>query len=810
MNLLLDTRLAFRSLAKRPGAALVMILTLAVGLGVNAAIFGVLDALVLRPFVFPDVDRLVLLSETTAGEDFDASNVAPANFFEFRREAKGVLENLVACASWDANLIGADGPEKILGSRVSADFFRTLRVEPARGRFFLSGSASSPAVDAEADSVVIGDALWRRLGADPGIVGKPLSVNGRGYQVIGVARPGFNFPEGSELWSRLALSPEEAASRADHYLSAIGRLKPGVALATAGARFEVVAASQRTRFPETNAGRGARLRTLTEGLQDEGTPSILGLWQAAAAFVLLIAWVNLANLMLARGSERRRDLAVLEALGASRSRRVLTLLAEGGIVAVAGALLSLPIAGLAIRLMRDAMPVTIRKFIYGWDRLGLDGRSFAFTLGLAMFSVLAFSVWPALRSSGSRLGSALRQDRRGGLGAGAQRGRSALVVVEVAAGLLLLVSAGLCVRGASRLVDGPQGYDPDRLLTIRVALAEARYADDASRRAFARSAIARLAAEPGVESVAVANILPATGNNSTYPIAIAGEPEPDKSDPPQVDGRMVSSRYFETLGLPILAGRGIAASDGPDSLPVAVISRSMAKRYWPGRDPLGKKFRAGEKDQPWLTVVGVAGDHIHQWFSRRNYPTFFQPLEQRPRPRLTFAIKTQGEPEALAHAMRKALLDIDPYQPVYDVGSMRRSISEATIGLQYVAAVMAAFAFLGVILAVSGVYAVMAYRVSLRRQEIGVRVALGATKRDVLGLTLGQALRLTAIGLTSGAVLSAFAGKAIAALLRGVTEIDPKLIVGGVALLGTAMMLAAFIPTRRALAVDPAEVLRNE
>jgi putative ABC transport system permease protein len=553
-----------------------------------------------------------------------------------------------------------------------------------------------------------------------------------------------------------------------------------------------------------------KVRTLTEGLQDEGTPSILGLWQAAAAFVLLIAWVNLANLMLARGSERRRDLAVLEALGASRARRVITLLTEGAVVAVAGALLSLPIAGLAIRLMRDAMPATIRKFIYGWDRLGLDGRTFAFTLGLALVSVLAFSVWPALRSSGSGLGGALRHDRRGGLGIGAQRGRSALVIVEVAAGLLLLVSAGLCVRGATRLLDGPQGYDPDHLLTMRVTLDETRYPDDAARRAFARAAVARLAAQPGVASVAEANVMPATGNNNVFPLAIEGEPLPDKSDPPQVDGRMVSPRYFETLGLPILAGRGIGASDGPDSLPVAVISRSMAERYWPGRDPLGKRFRAGEEGEPWLTVVGVAGDHIHHWFNRRNYPTFFEPLEQHPRPRLTLAVRTLGEPEAFGREARKALRELDPYQPVYDVGSMRRSISESTIGLQYVAAVMAAFAFFGVILAISGVYAVMAYRISLRRQEIGVRVALGATKRDVLGLTLGQALRLTTIGLVAGAILSAFAGRAIAGLLRGVTEIDPKLIVGGVALLGAAMLLAAFIPTRRALALDPAEVLRNE
>lgn len=809
MNLLLDIRLALRSLFKRPGAALVMIVTLAVGLGANAAIFGVLDRLVLRPFVFPDVERLVLLTESTASAEPDTANVAPANFFEYRREVPGVLESLVATVWWDANLIGPDGPEKAQGSRVSADFFRVLRAEPAFGRFFLPGE-ETVSNGADADAVVLGHGLWRRLGADPGILGKTISVDGRRFEVIGVARPGFSFPEGSEIWSTLVLTPEEAARREDHYLTAIGRLAPGVALETASARFDLVAADQRARNPKTNAGRGIRVQTLTEGLQDEGTPSVLGLWQAAAAFVLLIAWVNLANLMLARGSERQRDLAVLEALGASRSRRALTLLAEGTVVAGAGALLSLPIAALAIRVMRDAMPAEIRKFIYGWDRLGLDGRTFGFTLALALLSVVAFSVWPALRSSGSRLGGALSQGRRGGVGMGAQRGRSALVIVEVAAGLVLLVSAGLCVRAATRLLEGPQGYDPDRLLTLRVALSESRYADDAARRTFARDAVARLSAEPGVVSVAAANVLPANGGNASYPVAVEGEPEPDRSDPPQADGRMVSARYFETLGLPILSGRALRASDGPNTLPVAVISRSMAERFWPGRDPLGRKFRAGEVGEPWLTVVGVSGNHIHRWFNRRNYPTFYQSLEQRPRARLAFAIKTAGEPEALARAVRKALLDIDPYQPVYEVGSMRRAISVATIGLQYLATVMAAFAFFGVILAISGVYAVMSYRVSLRRQEIGVRVALGATKRDVLGLTLGQAVRLTTLGLAVGAILATYAGKTIAGLLRGVLEIDPKLVLSGVALLGAAMLLAAYIPTRRALALDPAEVLKND
>ncbi len=730
MNILLDTRLAFRSLLKRPGAALVMILTLALGLGVNAAIFGVLDRLVFHPFSFEAVHRLVMLSETTTRGELEDERLAPANYLDFRREARGVLESLAAYRGWDANLVGVDGPEKLQGTRVTPDFFTALRVKPALGQFFSAGPEAQGIAASEADAAVIGDALWHRLGADPGIVGRSVSVNGRSYPVIGVAPAGFSFPHGAEIWASLYLTPEEAASRVDHSLAAFGRLKPGVTPATAAARFDVVTARLRQRYPETNAGRGVLLETITQGLQDEGTPSILVLFQASAAFVLLIAWVNLANLMLARGSERQRDLAVLEALGASRARRMATLLAEGGIIALAGAILSVPIAAVAIRLMREAMPVSIQKFVYGWDRLGLDGRTFAFTLGLALFSVVAFSVWPALRSSGSHLGVALRQDRRGGSGVGAQRGRSALVVVEVAAGLVLLVSAGLCVRGATRFLNGPQGFDPDNLLTLQTNLNETRYANDEARRTFARKAIARLASQPGVLSAAVANVLPATGNNTSSPVAVEGEPEPDKSDPPQADARRVSPHYFETLGLPILSGRAINATDTPDSLPVAVVSRSMAERYWPGRDPLGKKFRAGDGDRPWLTVVGVAGDHIHHWFNRRNYPTFFEPLEQHPGGRLSFALKTRGEPEALGREVRRALRDIDPYQPVYDVTSMRRWISERTIGLQFVAAVMAAFALFGVVLAVSGVYAVMAYRIALRRQEIGVRVALGATQRD--------------------------------------------------------------------------------
>jgi putative ABC transport system permease protein len=383
-------------------------------------------------------------------------------------------------------------------------------------------------------------------------------------------------------------------------------------------------------------------------------------------------------------------------------------------------------------------------------------------------------------------------------------------MAQVAFALTLLVVAGLALRSVHAMLDGPLGFDPERLLALGVALPEDRYAEPGARRAFARTLQERLSELPGARVVTIANALPGRGGNPDRAVQVEGEPPHDASNPPSVDYRTVSREYFEALRIPILAGRAFDAGDDESAPPVALISLSMADRYFPGRDPLGHRFRAGDADAPWLTVVGVCGDVIHHWYGRRNAPTIYRPYDQDPRPVFAAAIRLEGDPDALVTSARRAVSALDPQLPAFDVRSMRRSLRLSTIGLQYVAGVMGVFGALAVVLALSGIYGVMAYRVSLRTLEIGLRVALGASQSDVLKLTMGQALRLTAAGLLLGGTLGFLGARTLSSVLQGAVAFSPATFALLTAALAAASLLAAFVPARRALRVDPALALRAE
>jgi putative ABC transport system permease protein len=804
-----DVRFAVRGMAKRPGLSLLVVGTLAVGLAANAAIFSSLDALLLRPLAFPNLSRLVRLYETSPGADaYDRSNVAPGNLHDWRAQSNEVLGEIVALEWWDANLRGREIPERVSGFRVSPRFFLTLGVAPQAGRGFLDEEGR----EGTNRSIVLGHDLWQRsFGGDPGIVGQSVVVDGEPHFVVGIAPRGFRFPEGAELWSPLVLPLAGAARRDQHHLSAIALLAEGRSLEDAARSMALVAQRLQKEHPDTNASRGLMVAPLQRSYEDIGLRPLFTLWQLAAGLVLLIACVNVANLMLARGAERQREMALRLALGAGRGQIVRQLLTEGLVTSVLAVAASLPLSAWATREMREHMPAEIARFLPGWDGIGVDGRVLGFSIALGLAATLLFTLAPALRASKSVLTDALKEGGRSAtVGATRQRGRSLLVVTQVAGALALVVVAGLAVKSARTLLLGPQGYDPDQILTLQVTLPEGSYPEPSARRMFARSVEERLAAIPGVEGTGLANVMPARNNNWSRAIQVEGQPVLDKSDPPVVDYRTVSPGYFETLRFPLIAGRGLLASDDETSLAVAVVSRSLAERYWPGRDPIGRRFRLGDDDAPWLTVVGVSGDHIHQWFSRRNYPTCYRPYLQDPRSDLTFAVRTSGDPEALAKAARLAVSAIDASQPSYNVWSQRRAMSLSTIGLQYVAAIMAVFGGLALVLAISGVYGVMSYRVSLRTQEIGVRVALGASAGNVLRLTMTQALWLTAAGLLAGSALGLAAARALSAALMGTIPFDAMTFAAAAGLLASAALVAAYVPARRALAIDPAQALRAD
>jgi putative ABC transport system permease protein len=633
--------------------------------------------------------------------------------------------------------------------------------------------------------------------------------------VIGIAPPGFQFPDGTEVWAPLVLPDAATARRDQRYLSALGTLARGRTRQEAKAALALVAERLEREHPKTNTGRGVAVPSFRSGFGDPVLPQILVIWQAAAVLVLLIACVNVANLILAQASERGREMALRIALGAGPRRVARQLLTEGVLLAVVSTGLAMPILALAMRVIRESMPAEIARFVPGWQQLGADWRSLLFSALVAVLAAFVFSAVPAWRAARLDLTATLREGGRSVTAGGRrQLGRNVLVVGQVTAALALLVVAGDAVRSAAALLDGPQGYEPRGVLAFDVQLPQTRYSEPSSQRAFARDVIARLAALPGVESVGASNRIPGRQSYSTRGIEIEGQPPlAEGVEPPQVESRTATPGLFATLRLPLLAGRGLEEADTDEARPVAVVSRAFVQRFWPGQDPIGKRFRLASDDAktPWLEVVGVSGDVIHQWVMRRNAPTFYRPFEQAPGHALAFALRTSGgDHEALSASVRRVLAGVDADVPAYQLQSLKRSIQQSTIGLQFVAGIMAAFGVLALVLAVGGVYGVMSYRVSQRTLEIGVRVALGATRGDVLRLTLGQALKLAALGLPLGAGLGWAASRALGSALRGAVAFEPFVLASVAALLGACALVAAWIPARRALGIDPARALRAE
>ena len=800
-----EIRQALRSIFKRPALAGMLIVTLALGLGANAAIFALIDALVLRPFTMPDVDRIVMVSHTRDDDLDRQESVSPADFLDIRKQADA-FERVAAVQWWEANVVGRDEPEAALGFRVSADFFPALGVQPFAGRMFLAEEETH----GRHHRVVLGYGLWqRRFGGDIGVLDRTIQIDGAQYAVVGIAPPGFDFPLGAQVWSPLAFDAETAASRRQRYLTVVARLAPDRTLDDAKAQLAVIGNRLEEQYPDTNRGFHVRVFTLAQGMLDIGLGPILSLWQASACFVLLIACANVANLLLARGAERQREMAVRLAMGASRARVIREQLIESTLIAVTAVPAALAVASIALTMLRDAMPAKIQRFVAGWQNIDVDIRLLLFTSLLAIVAAIVFGLVPAVQASRSRLAESLKDGGRSATaGAARLRLRRGLVIAEMALALPLLVACGLSAISVQRFLNGPQGYNPDGLLTLQMSLGDAGYPDDGSRRRFAERAVEEVAKLPGVQSTAAMNNMPSSGGNSGRTIEIDGKPNPDPANPPAVDFRAATPAIFATLQIPILAGRGFNDGDRADSQPVVIVTQSLARRYWPTEDPIGRRLRLG--DGPWVTVVGVCGDVIHNWFARRNYPTAFRPLAQAAPGRFAVLIRTNSDPSALAADVRRAIRAIDPIQPIYDVMTMREVLLERTLGLRYVAAVMIVFGGIALLLAVVGVYGVMAFMMTQRTHEIGVRMALGATRQDVLRLAVGHAGKLTVIGTAIGVLLSLALSRLIEAGLLGVVASDLRVVAGFAIVLTGAALAAGYIPARRAATVNPMSALRSE
>jgi putative ABC transport system permease protein len=796
-------------LLKKPGFTTIAVVTLAFGIGANTAIFSLTNALVLRPFDFYDLDRLVSVFGTTPQQGGNLSGTAPADFADLRRQ-QTVFADMAASRWSNSNLTGAGEPERVQNVEVTASFFRLLGKEVALGRTFLPEEEQAGA----GQVAVLSYGLWqRRFGADPKIVGETISLDEKAYTVIGVMPERFDFPKPVELWTPLALDKESWNERRWQSLSVVARLKDGVESAQANAEVETLARRLAEQYPQTNAGRGATTRLLSRSANGQYNEVFLNLLMAATGFVLLIACVNIANMQLARASSRSRELAVRAALGARRLALARQLLTESLLLSLLGGVCGLLVSFWFLDYIRGGIPLDQVRYISGWEQFRVDYRVMIFALAVSMASGVVFGLFPALQSSKPNLNEALKEGGRSdGAGAGRQRLRKALIVAEVALALVLLVGAGLMVKGFAQLTEKQhQGFDPRHVLTLRATLPPSRFAEGRQIAAFHRQAQERLSALPGVESASSASFLPGSNDWDSIEFQIDGRPAPLPREEREITYQKAGADYFRTVRIPIVKGRAFSANDVDGAPRVAVISETLARRYFPNEDPIGRRVKAGAAESAqWYTIIGVAGDTSRFMFDRETPPMLYLPNQQIPDRGAYFVIRVSGEPMSAVPSVRAQIAALDDKLPLYEIKSHEQVIVDDLAGLGLATELMAMFGALALALAAIGVYGVMAYAVSQRTREIGVRLALGAQPRDVFRLIVGQSLKLAALGLAIGLPAALALGRLMAGALFGVVALDPLTFVGFTLLLTCVALLAGYLPARRAMKVDPMVALRCE
>jgi putative ABC transport system permease protein len=801
-----DLRFGARTLRKSPGFTLVAVLTLALGVGANSAIFSVVNAVLLRPLPYKDPDRLVMVWEKGNPDEFPINSVSAANFIDWREQSR-VFEGMSVLGRASFNLTGAGEPLRVDGRRVSANLFRLLGVEPQLGRAFLPEEDDPGA----GRVVILSHGLWqRRFGADPSVVGRPVNMNGHSYTVVGVMSPQFQFPSRQdELWVPIAFAPKEAASRGNNSYEVLGRLKQGVTLGQAQAEMNAIASRLKRQYPDVVKSDATVVVSLHEQTVGDIKTALLVLL-GAVGFVLLVACANVANLLLARAAVRRKEVALRVALGAGRMRLMRQFLTESVLLAALGGALGLLLALWGLSVLKAFVPESLAEV----KNVALDARLLGFTAAVSLVTGLVFGLAPAAQASRLDLNEMLKEGGRdSSSGRGGDRLRGLLVVAEVAVSLVLLIGAGLLVNSFVRLRSLDPGFSPENLLTMSVMLPQQKYPDHARRVAFFSELTSRVEALPGVRAAAVTNWIPLTLQGDTFGVSVEGRPDPGPDKRPDVVTRVVSQDYFDAMGIRLLRGRKFdERTDRADSRPVAVVSETMARRLWPGEDPIGKRVQPGEPDpNGWIEVVGVAGDV-------RQFDLAAEPRLQMYLPYAQFewfvprqlVVKTDGEPAGLAAAVRKTVWELDRDQPVSDVRTMEEVLSGSVARQRFSTLLLGVFAALALLLAAVGIYGVMSYAVAQRTREIGIRIALGAQAGSVLRLMVGQGLKLAAAGVALGLVGALLLTRLMSSLLFGVSATDPATLVCiSVVLVGVAL-LASYIPARRAAKVDPLVALRYQ
>ncbi len=809
-TLLRDVRFGLRSLRRHSGFTAIAVVTLALGIGANSAIFSVVNAILLRPLPYPNAERLMVIWENLHASGLDDTEISAPEFKDFQEQCKA-FDQLAAYTSEGFNLTSAENPERLKGALVSASLFSALGREARLGRTFLPDEDQF----GHDQAVILSHALWqRRFGGDPQIVNRTIILDGTATTVVGVMPADFHFPDKeTEIWRPLALSPELLTenNRGSHFLNVIARLRPGVTLLQAQSEMNAVtgrlSAEHRATYPR---GFSARVRSLHEELVGNLRKALFVLL-AAVGLVLAVACANVAHLLLANSASRYKEIGIRSALGASRMRVVRQFLTESCLLSILGGTAGLALAIWGVEVLITLLPKDTPRL----EEIRLDYRVVLYTLSLSMLTGVLFGLFPSLQASKANLNEVLKEGARGTESLRRLRLRSVLVVSEFALALMLLIGAGLMIKSFRRLQEVKPGFQAANLLTARVALPDSKYSEFPKSRSFFQQLFERVQARPEVKSVGAINVLPFGGGGSDRSFSIEGSEVAPGQPHPDEQVRFVSAGYFRTMQIPLLKGRDFTERDLPDTPQVVIANQALARKYWPNEEAIGKRVSFSTRHPKWYQIVGIVGNVKHRGLDVAEKPEFyipfFQPLfaDSNLQPMYLVA-RTAGEPLSVTAMVRSEVTAIDPEQPISNVLTMDQRIADSVAPRRFNMFLLGLFAGLALLLAAIGIYGIMSFSIEQRTREIGIRMALGARRRDVLKLVLRNGFSLALIGIGLGLGLSFIATRSMSALLYEVSATDPTTFVIDALLFGFVALLACYIPARRATKVDPLVALRYE
>jgi putative ABC transport system permease protein len=804
-NLIRDARYGIRLLLRRPGVTLVAIITLALGIGANTAIFTVTHALLLKPLPYDHPEQLVLVNENNLSRGWTSFSISPANFLDWRAQSRS-FQSLAAYGGRAFNYVGGETPERLRGLSGTAGFLEMLGGTPTIGRGFRPEEFEP----GKGFVVIISQGLWQRaFGGRPDVLDKTITLNGEPYTIVGVMHPKWRFGgRDIAVFTPRAFDADESQARGAHYLNVIGRLKPDVSIEQAGIEFSGIASRLAQQYPDTNKGWGAIVRSLQE-VAVGNVRSMLLVLLGAVGLVLLVACANLANMHLARATVRAREIAVRTAIGAGRGRIVQQLLTESLVLALIGGALGLLVAYWATSSLVAAYPNLLPRS----SDIRIDPVVLAFTLGLSMLTAILFGLAPALSAARTDLIETLKESARAGGSPFRRWLRSALVVTEVALAIVLLVGAGLLLRSFQKLGHVAPGFAIDQRLSVTTLLPLPKYKDPTRMVDFYDRAMARLRALPGVESVALTSTVPISGNDEIYSINFEGRPPLPPGQGVSAIYYLVSPGYFDTLAIPLLKGRVFTDDDRAGSPRVGVVNDVFVRLHYPNEDPIGKRIRMGRNSNIVREIVGVVGTVKHYGLGDKDQAQMYEPFAQMPNTGMNFLLKTSLDPLGLTASVRREIQNVDPEQPVAATTSLAQMVADSTALSRVQTLLLGVFAGIALLLAAVGLYGVMAYSVSQRTQEIGIRMALGAHRGSVLMMVLRQALVLTGAGLVIGLAGAIALGRVLSSTLEPLLfQVQPSDVVTLATVPGVLIvvaLVAALIPARRATQVDPIQALRT-